>query len=95
MAYTLQADEETGRGKDESDSVVNQRGLIHQFLDNHGELSKIPCTEFVDDGFSGNTPEGLKSNLHLKWGLVIFATNIYHFLLFSIKDTIFSIDFYV
>ena len=52
-----QADEETGRGKDESDSVVNQRGLIHRFLDNHAELSEIPRTEFVDDGFSGTNTD--------------------------------------
>lgn len=47
------ADEDTGKGKDESNSIVNQRNLIHQFLDAHSELSKIPRTEFVDDGFTG------------------------------------------
>ena len=47
------ADEETGRGKDESNSVINQRSLIHHFLDSHPELSSYPRTEFVDDGFSG------------------------------------------
>ena len=47
------ADEDTGKGKDESDSIVNQRSLIHRFLDGHPELSKYPRTEFVDDGYSG------------------------------------------
>lgn len=47
------ADEGTGRGKDESNSVVNQRNLIHQYLDSHAELSIYPRTEFVDDGFTG------------------------------------------
>lgn len=47
------ADEDTGKGKDESNSIVNQRNFINRFLDNHAELSKSPRTEFVDDGFSG------------------------------------------
>ncbi len=47
------ADEDTGKGKDESNSIVNQRNFIHQFLDGHTELSKCPRTEFVDDGFTG------------------------------------------
>lgn len=47
------ADEDTGKGKDESNSIVNQRNLIHQFLDRHAELSKNLRTEFVDDGFTG------------------------------------------
>ena len=51
------ADEDTGRGKDESNSVVNQRSLIHRYLDNHKELSLYPRTEFVDDGFSGTNTD--------------------------------------
>lgn len=47
------ADEDTGKGKDESNSIINQRNLIHQFLDRHTELSECPRTEFVDDGFTG------------------------------------------
>lgn len=47
------ADEDTGKGKEESDSIINQRNLIHQFLDCHAELSKYSRTEFVDDGFTG------------------------------------------
>ena len=47
------ADEDTGRKKDESNSIVNQRSLIHSFLDKSEELSDIPRREFVDDGYSG------------------------------------------
>ena len=51
------ADEEVGHGKDESNSVINQRSLIHRFLDRHEELSLYPRTEFVDDGFSGTNTD--------------------------------------
>ncbi len=51
------ADEDTGKGKDESNSIVNQRNFIHRFLDNHAELSKSPRAEFVDDGFSGTNTD--------------------------------------
>ena len=47
------ADEDTGRAKDESNSVKGQRNIINYFLDNHSELSNYPRTEFVDDGFTG------------------------------------------
>lgn len=33
------ADEETGKKKDESNSVVNQRSLIHAYLDKHSEFA--------------------------------------------------------
>lgn len=51
------ADEETGKSRDESDSIVNQRSLIHRFLDNNEELGRYPRTEFVDDGFTGTNTE--------------------------------------
>lgn len=47
------ADEDTGKGKEESESVGNQRMLIHRFLDGHKELSDYPRVELVDDGFTG------------------------------------------
>lgn len=47
------ADEDTGSVKSESDSVVNQRSLIHRFLDNNQLLSGCSRTEFCDDGFTG------------------------------------------
>ena len=51
------ADEETGRSRDESNSVVNQRSLIHRYLDNNEELCNYPRTEFVDDGFTGTNTD--------------------------------------
>lgn len=47
------ADEGTGHTKGESNSIRNQRSLIHRYLDGHKELSDYPRTEFVDDGFTG------------------------------------------
>lgn len=47
------ADEDTGSGKAESDSIGNQRELIHQFLDRHPQLKDAPRSEFVDDGYTG------------------------------------------
>ena len=47
------ADEGTGRVKDESDSVVNQRNFINLFLDGRPEFSGMVRREFVDDGYSG------------------------------------------
>ena len=47
------ADEDTGGRKAESDSVGNQRELIHQFLDRHPQLKAAPRSEFVDDGYTG------------------------------------------
>ncbi len=39
--------------KGESNSVANQKLLLHQFLDNHPDLCQNPRFEAVDDGFSG------------------------------------------
>ena len=47
------ADLDLGNKKDESNSVVNQRSLLHGFLDRHTELSAFPRVEFIDDGYSG------------------------------------------
>ena len=47
------ADEDTGRKKDESDSVVNQRSFIQKYLDCSKDLSDLPRTEYIDDGFTG------------------------------------------
>ena len=47
------ADEDTGNGKTESDSIGNQRELIHQFLNRHPQLKAAPRFEFVDDVYTG------------------------------------------
>lgn len=41
------------RFKDESDSIVNQRTLLHQYLREHKEFFPYETIEFVDDGFTG------------------------------------------
>lgn len=43
----------TNRSKDESNSVGNQRLLIRNFIAKRGKLSKLPVSEFCDDGFTG------------------------------------------
>ena len=51
------ADGDTGSGKAESDSIGNQRELIHQFLDRHPQLKAAPRSEFVDDGYTGTNTD--------------------------------------
>lgn len=56
VAYYIRlslADEDVGRGKDESNSIGNQRELINHFLDRHPQLKDAPRTEFLDDGYTG------------------------------------------
>lgn len=40
-------------GKDESNSIINQRYLLNHFLDSTPEFKHFQREEFVDDGFSG------------------------------------------
>ncbi|HEL2150999.1 TPA: recombinase family protein [Streptococcus suis] len=42
-------------GTDESNSIVNQRYLLHHFLDNSSDFQNFLREEFVDDGFSGTS----------------------------------------
>jgi DNA invertase Pin-like site-specific DNA recombinase len=39
--------------KDESESIANQRALLHQYLRSHQEFQPYEVLEFIDDGFSG------------------------------------------
>lgn len=39
--------------KNESESIANQRALLHQYLREHKEFFPYEVIEFVDDGFSG------------------------------------------
>lgn len=41
------------RYKNESESISNQRTLLHQYLKEHREFHPYEIVEFVDDGFSG------------------------------------------
>lgn len=54
------ADDDLGEDQYESDSITNQRELIHRYLAAHPEFSGWKIHEFVDDGYSGtseNRPE--------------------------------------
>ncbi|MBE5956504.1 MAG: recombinase family protein [Lachnospiraceae bacterium] len=56
LAYYIrlsEADEETGRIKDESESISNQRTLILKYIKEHPEFDGWTVHEFADDGFSG------------------------------------------
>ncbi len=52
-----QADEETGKKKDESNSIIHQRMLLNNFLDHDAELCRCKRTEFADDGYSGTNTD--------------------------------------
>lgn len=56
LAYYIrlsEADEETGKIKDESESISNQRTLILKYIKEHPEFDGWTVHEFADDGFSG------------------------------------------
>ncbi len=48
-----QADEDYNLGKNESESISNQRMSLHEYLDGILGLSDIDRLEFCDDGFTG------------------------------------------
>ena len=51
------ADGDLGNGKDESNSISNQRNLLHQYIENHPEFSDWTVQEFVDDGYTGTNDD--------------------------------------
>lgn len=56
LAYYIrlsEADEETGKIKDESESISNQRALILKYISDQPEFEGWTVREYVDDGFSG------------------------------------------
>ena len=44
-------------GKEESNSVSNQRNLLNSFLAQHSEFANASIVEFCDDGWSGKNFE--------------------------------------
>ena len=44
-------------GKDESDSVGNQRNLLDAYISQHDEFTGAEIVEFCDDGWSGKNFE--------------------------------------
>lgn len=51
------ADEDVGEGKEESNSVENQRKILYDFIQEVPDLRNAEVEEFVDDGYSGLTFE--------------------------------------
>lgn len=39
--------------KEESDSIVNQRNLIADYIAGHAEFHEMPSMELYDDGYTG------------------------------------------
>ena len=55
--------------KTESESIANQRELLHQYLKSHNEFSNYEVEEFIDDGYSGtndNCPSFERMIEHVK-----------------------------
>ena len=46
-------DGDIAEGKEESNSITNQRKLIEQYLLSHPDLAELEYTEYVDDGYTG------------------------------------------
>ena len=42
----------------ESNSIINQRKLVKDYISNIPELVAMPFQEFYDDGYSGSSREG-------------------------------------
>ncbi len=57
MALYLRLSKEDGDLVDESNSITNQRYILHRYLDGIQELSGYQCKEYVDDGYSGRNFE--------------------------------------
>lgn len=51
------ADGDLGNGKDESNSISNQRNLLHQYIENHPEFSDWTIQEYIDDGYTGTNDD--------------------------------------
>lgn len=47
------ADIGTGKVKNESESITNQRSYLNSYIKNDRELSSYNCIEYVDDGYTG------------------------------------------
>lgn len=53
--YRLSQADEITDGKDESNSIINQKNMIRSYIAEHTDLSAKPLSEFTDDGFSGTS----------------------------------------
>ena len=68
LAAYLRLSREDGditEGKEESNSITNQRKLIEQYLLSHPDLAELEYTEYVDDGYTGtNTKRPAFHSIH-------------------------------
>lgn len=53
--YRLSQADEITSGKEESNSIINQRNMIRSYVAEHTDLASMAMTEFTDDGFSGTS----------------------------------------
>ena len=51
----------------ESNSIINQRKLVKDYISNIPELASMPFQEFYDDGYSGSSME--RQQLNRFWSL--------------------------
>lgn len=51
--YRLSQADEITNGREESNSIINQRNLIRNYIAEHADLASKPLSEFTDNGFSG------------------------------------------
>lgn len=57
LAVYLRLSNEDDDGKDESNSISNQRKQIYKYIHHDSELSKCEMLEFCDDGYTGTNME--------------------------------------
>lgn len=53
FALYLRLSKEDGDLADESNSITNQRYILHKYVKQHPELQRFRMQEYVDDGYSG------------------------------------------
>lgn len=73
LALYLRLSKEDGDMEDESNSITNQRAILHKYVEQNPELSEFCCKEYVDDGYSGrnfNRPGIIKLLEELKGGKI-------------------------
>lgn len=57
IRISVEDDDNGKNGKDESNSVTNQRNLLRNFIQNHAEFQSGTVIELCDDGYSGTNFE--------------------------------------
>lgn len=57
LALYLRLSKEDGDILDESNSITNQRRILHKYIEQNPELAEFCLKEYVDDGYSGRNFE--------------------------------------